>query len=122
MTKRATATIDLKKAIAVEDDQDVRNNAMSPASRMSGRSGSRCADEYDGLYGVERSFRLIFPADQEILFFADTDEEKTKWCVFSFAIASRCSFLFSKAGSFARSCWSYTSPSVMGRIIVAAAG
>ncbi|KAH9485096.1 Septin ring organizing protein mid2 [Psilocybe cubensis] len=73
VTKKATATIDLKKAIAVEDDQEARNNAQSPGGT------SRYADEYDGLYGVERSFRLIFPQSQEIIFFADTDEEKSKW-------------------------------------------
>jgi hypothetical protein len=33
------------------------------------------------LGGVERSFRLIFPNDEEIVFFADTDEEKAKWSV-----------------------------------------
>ncbi|KAF8973078.1 hypothetical protein BDZ97DRAFT_1912661 [Flammula alnicola] len=76
VTKKATATIDLKKAIAVEDDQEARKNATSPASAA---RASRYADEYDGLYGVERSFRLIFPQDQEIIFFADTDEEKAKW-------------------------------------------
>ncbi|KAF7315210.1 PH domain-containing protein [Mycena indigotica] len=76
VTKKATATIDLKKAVAVEDDQEARG-AMSPASNMTGRSSRY--DEYDGLYGVERSFRLIFPNNQEISFFADTDEEKSKW-------------------------------------------
>lgn len=79
VTKKATATIDLKKAVAVEDDQEARG-AMSPASANTARSSR--FDEYDGLYGVERSFRLIFPNDQEILFFADTDEEKARWCVF----------------------------------------
>lgn len=74
VTKKATATINLKKAIAVEDGQESRNNILSPASNMSARS-----DQYDdGLYGVERSFRLIFP-DDEIMFFADTDEEKARW-------------------------------------------
>lgn len=74
VTKKATATINLKKAIAVEDGQESRNNILSPASNMSARSG-----QYDdGLYGVERSFRLIFP-DDEIMFFADTDEEKARW-------------------------------------------
>ncbi|KAF8635247.1 hypothetical protein AX17_004020 [Amanita inopinata Kibby_2008] len=75
VTKKATATIDLKKAVSVEDDQDMRSNALSPASGRSVRYG----DEYDVLYGVERSFRLIFPHGQEIAFFADTNEEKTKW-------------------------------------------
>ena len=65
VTKKATATIDLKKAIAVEDYESSRLNS----------------EEYDGLYGVERSFRLCFPQNQEILFFADTDGEKVKWCV-----------------------------------------
>jgi hypothetical protein len=74
VTKRATVTIDLKKAIAVEDGQETRC-ITSPSSQM-------CAfEEYDVLYGVERSFRLIFP-DDEILFFADTDEEKARWFVF----------------------------------------
>ncbi|KAJ7502909.1 hypothetical protein B0H11DRAFT_1986905 [Mycena galericulata] len=76
VTKKATATIDLKKALAVEDDQEARG-AMSPSSAMTARSSRY--DEYDGLYGVERSFRLVFPNDQEIVFFADTDEEKVKW-------------------------------------------
>ncbi|KAF8070437.1 hypothetical protein FPV67DRAFT_1487386 [Lyophyllum atratum] len=75
VTKKATATIDLKKAIAVEDDQEARRNALGPGSN----ARSSRYDEYDGLYGVERSFRLIFPQDQEILFFADTDEEKARW-------------------------------------------
>jgi len=78
VTKKATATIDLKKAIAVEDDQEARNAALSSSAGSNPRS-SRYADEYDGLYGVERSFRLIFPRDEEIIFFADTDEEKGRW-------------------------------------------
>lgn len=77
MTKKATATIGLKKAIAVEDDQEALADAMSPTTARS----SRYADDYDGVGGVERSFRLIFPDDEEIMFFADTDEEKAKWSV-----------------------------------------
>jgi hypothetical protein len=70
VTKKATATINLKKAIAVEDNQDMRTGALSPA---------RSVDDYDGMFAVERSFRLIFPGNQEIFFFADTDDEKAKW-------------------------------------------
>lgn len=70
VTKKATATINLKKAIAVEDNQDMRTGALSPA---------RSVDDYDGMFAVERSFRLIFPGHQEIFFFADTDDEKAKW-------------------------------------------
>lgn len=69
----------MKKAITVEDDQEVCKAVRSPASGMTARS----IDEYDGLYGVDRSFRLIFPLGQEIVFFADTDEEKTQWYVAS---------------------------------------
>jgi hypothetical protein len=68
VTRKAIAKIDLSKALSVEDDQDHRNS-------------SRCSDEYYGLYGVERSFRLTFPEQQEISFFADTDNEKAKWYV-----------------------------------------
>ncbi|KAH0589121.1 hypothetical protein H2248_004889 [Termitomyces sp. 'cryptogamus'] len=72
VTKKATATIDLKKAIAVEDNQEGRRNALTPG-------GVSRYDEDDGLYGVERSFRLVFPHGEDILFFADTDDEKTRW-------------------------------------------
>lgn len=75
VTKKATATINLKQAIAVEDDQQGRGTSMSPASSRTTRYG----DEYDTLFGVERSFRLIFSNAEEIVFFADTDEEKAKW-------------------------------------------
>lgn len=78
VTKKATATIGLKKAIAIEDDQP--SEVVSPASGPTARS-RRYRDEYDGLGGVERSFRLIFPEDEEIVFFADTDEEKARWSV-----------------------------------------
>ena len=71
VTKKATATINLKKAIAVEDNQDLRAGALKPEARS--------IDDYDGLCAVERSFRLIFPGNQEIFFFADTDDEKAKW-------------------------------------------
>ncbi len=39
----------------------------------------RDIDDFDAMYGVERSFRLVFPNKQEIMFFADTDEEKAIW-------------------------------------------
>ncbi|THH07867.1 hypothetical protein EW145_g3090 [Phellinidium pouzarii] len=68
VTKRTTATIDLKKAISVEDDQ-------GPDARR------RDVDDFDGIYGVERSFRILFPHGQEITFFADSDEEKARWQV-----------------------------------------
>ncbi|KIJ51349.1 hypothetical protein M422DRAFT_26767 [Sphaerobolus stellatus SS14] len=70
VTKKVTATIDLKKATAVEDDD--------PAAALPGMP-SRQRDSYDGGYRVERSFRLIFRGDDEIQFFADTDEEKSRW-------------------------------------------
>ncbi|KAE9399756.1 DUF1709-domain-containing protein [Gymnopus androsaceus JB14] len=76
VTKRVTATISLRNAIAVEDNQDPHKREGGMRSPASG--ASRYHDEYDGLFGVERSFRLVFPTE-EILFFADTDEEKMKW-------------------------------------------
>jgi hypothetical protein len=115
VTKKATATIDLKQAVAVEDNQEARG-AMSPASAMTGRSSRY--DEYDSLYGVERSFRLVFPNDQEIMFFADTDEEKAKW------YASRRVFYFYtehfvQARGAARSSWTHPTASPLGRAPVA---
>ncbi|PCH36717.1 hypothetical protein WOLCODRAFT_127575 [Wolfiporia cocos MD-104 SS10] len=77
ITKKITAAINLRKAIAVEDDQDSRAALLSPGSGISPRS--RHLDEFEGPYGSERSFRLMFPNDEEIVFFADTDEEKAKW-------------------------------------------
>ena len=79
VTRKAIATIDLKKAIAVEDDQAPSVDVRSPDSCISPRNG-RYIDR-DGPYGMERSFRLIFANKQEITFFADTDEEKAKWYV-----------------------------------------
>ncbi|KAJ3737602.1 hypothetical protein DFJ43DRAFT_9634 [Lentinula guzmanii] len=76
ITKRVTATINLSNAIAVGDNQDPHKRDGGVRSPASG--ASQYHDEYDGLFGVERSFRLVFPKE-EILFFADTDEEKTKW-------------------------------------------
>ncbi|EPQ54980.1 hypothetical protein GLOTRDRAFT_76289 [Gloeophyllum trabeum ATCC 11539] len=68
VTKRATATIDLKKALAVRDDEEA--GTMVPTGRYSGD---------DSLVGMERSFRILFPMNQEIVFFADTDDEKRRW-------------------------------------------
>ncbi|KAJ3808317.1 hypothetical protein F5876DRAFT_46244 [Lentinula aff. lateritia] len=76
VTKRVTATINLRNAIAVEDNQDPHKRDGAVRSPASG--AGRYYDEYDGLFGVERSFRLVFP-EEEILFFADTDEEKARW-------------------------------------------
>ncbi|KAF8439275.1 hypothetical protein L210DRAFT_3672594 [Boletus edulis BED1] len=70
VTKKAMATINLKKAIAVEDTQDAQLAALSP--------DGRCRDDYHSLIAVERSFRLVF-SEQDILFFADSDDEKAKW-------------------------------------------
>ncbi|KAI0629085.1 hypothetical protein C8Q77DRAFT_1144912 [Trametes polyzona] len=74
VTKRAITTIDLRKAIGVEDD---RTPVLSPASGATSRSHF----DDDRMYGVERAFRLVFGPgpDQEIIFFADTDAEKQRW-------------------------------------------
>ncbi|KAI0698226.1 hypothetical protein BC835DRAFT_1335005 [Cytidiella melzeri] len=77
VTKKAIATIDLKKAVAVQDDQEPSVDVRSPDSGLSARS-SRYV-EHDGPSGMERSFRLIFSNKQEITFYADTNEEKARW-------------------------------------------
>jgi len=70
VTKRATATIELRKVVAVHDDNDL----VSDSSLR-----RRTSDSYDAIFKVERSFRLVFGDGEEIEFFADTDEEKAKW-------------------------------------------
>ena len=75
VTKKATATIDLKKAIGVEDDDPMFPAMTSPTSAATARS----RDEFDEVYRVERSFRLLFANDEEITFFADNDEAKARW-------------------------------------------
>jgi hypothetical protein len=74
VTKRATVTIDLRKAMAVEDIPDPGNRILGPSSPQASNF-----DEFEGLYGVERSFRLRFQRNLEIVFFTDTDEEKERW-------------------------------------------
>ncbi|TCD62275.1 Bud site selection protein bud4 [Steccherinum ochraceum] len=75
VTKRAMATIDLKKAIGVEDDELTRNSLLSPGSGAT----NRYSDDYEYPFPVERSFRLLFPNDEEIIFSADSEDEKAKW-------------------------------------------
>lgn len=60
----------------MEDIPDPLNRVLSPPSAELPLSNF---DEYEGLYGVERSFRLRFQRNLEILFFTDTDEEKERW-------------------------------------------
>ena len=77
VTKKAISTIDLKKALAVEDVQEEIEEMLSHAS--GGSASSPRYVEFNGPYGAERSFRLLFQNNQEITFFADTDEEKIRW-------------------------------------------
>ncbi|KZT61200.1 hypothetical protein CALCODRAFT_428285 [Calocera cornea HHB12733] len=74
VTKKITATIDLSKAVSLEDDQDP---ALKPAPGITRSMGSD--DDLYSYTGVQRSFRILFEGGDEIAFFADTDDEKTKW-------------------------------------------
>ncbi len=76
------STIDLKKAIAVEDDEETRANLLTPASGSSTNRTYNYGDDFEGPCGVERSFRLVFAHDQEIAFYADTNQDKNRWCEF----------------------------------------
>jgi len=78
VTKRAITTVDLKKAVSLYDDQE--RNMRTPASHA---SSSSYDDEFDGPCGVERSFKLLFPGNQRISFFADTEADKARWYVHS---------------------------------------
>ncbi|KAG8985831.1 Bud site selection protein bud4 [Tulasnella sp. 427] len=70
VTNRPTATIELKRAIAVIDNQDPNADPKSPIS---------VRDDDDEILNVERSFRLVFPDNEVIAFFADSESDKSKW-------------------------------------------
>lgn len=106
VTKKATATINLKKAIAVEDTQDARSAALSPDGRY--------RDDYDSLIAVERSFRLVFPSEQEILFFADSDEEKARWYVTRDGFCTPLLTCVVQVGCPSCPSWSHTTESALG--------
>ena len=74
MAKRAITTVDLKKAVCLYEDQE--RNMKIPASLA---SSSSYDDELDGPCGVERSLELLFPGNQRISFFADTEADKARW-------------------------------------------
>jgi hypothetical protein len=76
VTRKAITTIDLKKAVSLYDDQE--RNIKTPASHASSNSYD---DEFDGPCGVEKSFKLLFPGNQRISFFADTETDKARWYV-----------------------------------------
>ena len=80
-TKRATTLIDLKKVTAVADDRELAQNPGAEAKPE--------ADDSNTTRDVKYSFRLIFPNEEEIAFFADTDKEKARWCDVS---TFRCDF------------------------------
>lgn len=71
MTGKAIATVNLKCALAVEDDQN-----PLPAGTVPNRRGR---DESDAYFSDNRCFRLLFNNDEDIAFYADTDEEKAEW-------------------------------------------
>ena len=74
VTKRTITTFDLKKVVCFYDDQE--RNMKTPASHA---SSSSYDDEFDSPCGVERSFKLLFPGNQRISFFADTEADKVRW-------------------------------------------
>lgn len=72
VTKKPIASIELRTAVGVLDDQDPEADTATLRKRR----------DSEAMFQVERSFRLLFPDDEEILFFADTDEEKSRWYVY----------------------------------------
>lgn len=75
VTRKVTAAIDLKKVIEIKDCHEVK--ATEPPQAVL----RTFTDDCDTIYGIDRSFMLVFPNKQEIAFFADTDQGKSKWCV-----------------------------------------
>jgi len=73
VTRRVTAAIDLKNVIEIKDCHEVK--ATEPPEAVL----RTFTDDCDAIYGIDRSFMLVFPNKQEIAFFADTDQGKSKW-------------------------------------------
>ncbi len=82
VTKRAIASIDLRKATAVVD-LDESKDARSPGSVATVRS--TFDDGECGGTNVDRAFRLHFAAD-DITFYADTDQEKADWYIYPLSL------------------------------------
>lgn len=76
MTKKTVFFIDLRKVVAVNDENAVTRPAPSTPLRRT--------QDFDSDMGVmPRSFRLLFDDGEDILFWTDNDEEKAGWCVTS---------------------------------------
>lgn len=80
VTRKVTAAIDLKKVIEIKDCHEVK--ATEPPEAVLRTFTGDC----DAIYGIDRSFMLVFPNKQEIAFFADTDQGMSKWCVRTFRV------------------------------------
>lgn len=61
VTKKHVISIDLRKAVAVQDENKARERGDEPYSAM------------------PRSFSIAFKAAESITFWCDTDEDKSKW-------------------------------------------
>ena len=116
VTKRAITTIDLKKAVSLHDDQE--RNMRTPASHA---SSSSYDDEFDGPCGVEKSFKLLFPGNQRISFFADTEADKGRWYVHFNLITTYYSNAPFQVGNLRCPRWSNPPQSSLGRASLAEA-
>ncbi|KAI0752981.1 hypothetical protein C8Q80DRAFT_1267434 [Daedaleopsis nitida] len=83
VTKRAIATIDLRKATSLVDLDEVKE-ARSPGSATTIPTNFDDSNPCD----VGRAFRLYFGAE-DIAFFADTDQEKADWVSLLKALVGR---------------------------------
>lgn len=108
VTRKPISSIDLNKAVAVEDDQEAHTGVLSPESGRSSRTSRYL--ENDGLYGIGRSFRLLFNNNEEVTFFADTEEEKAEWCAYSHYLGHTLviTHILASSGSECSAAWSAT--------------
>lgn len=87
----------------------------------------RASDSYDAIFKVERSFRLLFRDEEEIEFFADTDEDKTKWlvrsliCMLDYHIAHSLTTLYLQVAYLPLTRWENSPQSLVGRTCLAEA-
>ena len=92
VTKRPITTMDLRKITLVEDNGrgGVPETVITPpANAMEGGLGVpklKRQRSFNALASIDHSFRVVFDGDEndEVCFFADSAEEKTRWFVILF--------------------------------------
>ncbi|KIM23022.1 hypothetical protein M408DRAFT_78146 [Serendipita vermifera MAFF 305830] len=97
ITKKPITTMDLRKVTLVEDDgrggvpPTIIRPPGDPEEQLNPPKRIRRQRSFNALAGIEHSFRMIFDGNEndEVCFFADSAEEKTRWMEIFGALVGR---------------------------------